>query len=92
MVLHIDISRNNPPDCKDPYWNGYDLLVSIPLWLVCNFITVLLLRKYVSEYEEQRTYTSLIYRFLPMDGLDQTKKKLTIPGGLNKKGAAKRRT
>ena len=67
MALHIDISRNNPPDCKDPYWDGYDLLVSIPLWQVCNFITVLLLRKYVSEYEEQRYYTSFNYRFLPWE-------------------------
>ena len=65
MVYHIDISRNNSPECKDPYMDEYGLRVSIPLWQVCNFITALILRRYVSDYEEHSNYTLSNYRFLP---------------------------
>jgi type I restriction enzyme M protein len=46
----------------------YGLRVSIPLWQVCNFITALILRRYVSDYEEHSNYTLSNYRFLPFTG------------------------
>ena len=65
MAALIDLSRNNSPDYKDPYMDGYGHCVSIPLWQVCNFIIAFFLRRYVSEYEELRNYTHFNYRFLP---------------------------
>lgn len=64
MTTHIDISRNNHTDCKDPYMDGYGSCGTIPLWQVCNLILAFFLRQYVSEYEEQRNYTPYNYRLL----------------------------